>query len=293
MKEILKRLVLKRSFIIPICFCLFIMGAPLSVAALIQTIWPGLSPEQWYWYEPATNFPLEQIKAIFKDAVAAKISFWYARFPNSLFTMQNTQFEMAKDKSVKNIKFKTSWTGINNASGLRGSYTCLIPLEAVREMSLFYNPSASNNPWRLKITLIDSLFNFYFQDENAARQFGNAFASVLWAKGFSLKFPRLGMTTVDLTTGQAEALGKTRIENVLITDVAIDGPADKAGLRPLDVITEVNGIKIKNNSHFNLLIEGIPSGTKLIITCLQREKTTEDDKEKFIWKPKTLETAVR
>jgi hypothetical protein len=293
MKETLKRLILKRSFIILTCFCFLIMGAPLSAETLIQTIWPGLSPEQWYWYEPETNFPLEQIEVIFKDAETVKTSFWYAKFPNSLYTIQNTQFEMAKDKSVKNIKFKTSWAGINNASGMRGSYTCLVPPDAVREMSLFYNSSASNDPWRLKVTLIDSVFIFFFKDENAARQFGNAFASILGAKGLSLKFPRFGMVTSDLTAGQAEALGKSRIENVLITNVAIDGPADKAGLRPLDVITEVNGIKIKNNSHFISLMEGIPSGTKLSVTCLQREKTTEDDKEKFVWKPKTLEATVR
>lgn len=200
---------------------------------------------------------------------------------------------MAKDKSVKNIKFKTSWAGINNASGMRGSYTCLVSPDTILEMSLFYNPGAGNDPWRLKITLADTFFFFFFKDENAARQFGNAFASILGAKGLSLKFSKFGMATGDLTAGQAEALGKTRVENVLIMDVAIDGPADQAGLRPLDVITEVNGIKIKNNSHFISMMEEIPSGTKLSVTCLQREKTTEDDQEKFVWKPKTLEATVR
>jgi hypothetical protein len=36
-----------------------------------QTIWSALSPEQWYWYEPETNFPFERIQAIFKDAETA------------------------------------------------------------------------------------------------------------------------------------------------------------------------------------------------------------------------------
>jgi hypothetical protein len=291
MKETLKRLILKRSFIILACFCLFIIGA--SLLAETQTIWPALSPEQWYWYEPETNFPFERIKSIFKDAETAKTSFWYAKFPNSLYTIQNTQFEIAKDNTVKEIKFKTSWAGINNASGKHGSHTCSVTPDAVREMSLFYNPRAGNDPWRLKVTLIDTFFFFFFKDENTARQFGNAFSSILGAKGLDLKLPKLGIITGDLTAGQAEALGKTRVENVLITDVAIDGPADKAGLRPLDVVTEVNGIRIKNNSHFISLIEGIPSGTKLSVTCLQREKTTEDDKEKIVWKPKTLEATVR
>lgn len=76
MKEILKRFILKRSFIILTCFCLFITDALLS--AETQTIWPALSPEQWYWYEPETNFPFERIQAIFKDAETAKTSFWYA-----------------------------------------------------------------------------------------------------------------------------------------------------------------------------------------------------------------------
>jgi hypothetical protein len=69
MKETLKRLILKRSIIIPACFCLLITGA--SLLAETQTIWSALSPEQWYWYEPETNFPFERIQAIFKDAETA------------------------------------------------------------------------------------------------------------------------------------------------------------------------------------------------------------------------------
>ena len=159
-------------------------------------------------------------------------------------------------------------------------------------MSLSYNSNVTENQWLLKITFIDSSINFYFSDENSTHKFGNALASLRTPKGSSLKFPKLGITTSDLSPDQIEALGKTRIESVLVTLAAIDGPADKAGIQPLDVITEINGIKIKNDSHFNSLIDDISSGTKISITCLQRERVTEDGKEQFVWKPTIIEMTV-
>ena len=134
---------------------------------------------------------------------------------------------------------------------------------------------------------------FYFKDEDFARRFGNAVASTLAQKGINQKFSKLGLLTADLTPAQAEALGKTRIDNVLVKIVAIDGPADKANIQPLDVITEVNDVKIKNYSHFNSLIEDIASGTKITLTCLRRTEVVEKDQKQFDWKPIVIEVIAK
>lgn len=290
MKSISKKFIRQRSIIFIICF--------LSLTASIwaddlKPLWPKPSAEQWYWYEPETGLSLEQVDAILRDAAAGQTAFWCSKFFNSLFTIRESRLELKKGgNSAGEIRFKTSWVGINGASG-RGSYNCSIPLDSVRQMSLFYNSRGGGEPWQLKMALTDSSFVFYFKDEKAARQFGNAFGSILAVKGLGIKVPKLGVRTCDLTPGQVEALEKSRIENALIIDVAIDSPADQAGLRPLDVITEFDGVTIKNNSHFISLLEAKASGTKVTLTCLRREKVMENDKERFVWTPKTVEIKVK
>ena len=140
----------------------------------------------------------------------------------------------------------------------------------------------------------DNLYAFFFKDdEDFARRFGNAVASILAQKGISLKLPKLGLSYADLTPAQAEALGKTRIDNVLVTLVAIDGPADKANIQPLDVITEVNGVKVRNLSHFNSIIHGIVSGTKITLTCLRRTEVEDKGQKQSVWKPTVIEMIAR
>jgi serine protease DegS len=51
----------------------------------------------------------------------------------------------------------------------------------------------------------------------------------------------LGVTTQTLTPDQARALGLPEPWGIILTTVQMGGPADRAGLRPNDVITHVNG----------------------------------------------------
>ncbi|MBU1912837.1 MAG: PDZ domain-containing protein, partial [Candidatus Omnitrophica bacterium] len=156
--------------------------------------------------------------------------------------------------------------------------------------------SNANYKWCLRMSAdvgSGDLYVFYFKDEDFARRFGNAVASILAQKGLILKFSKLGLSIADLTPAQAEALGKTRIENVLVTLVAIDGPADKANIQPLDVITEVNGVKVRNLSHFLSIIDGIASGTKITLTCLRRTEVVEKDQKQSDWKPIVIEVTAR
>ncbi|MGD8588294.1 MAG: trypsin-like peptidase domain-containing protein [Chromatiales bacterium] len=58
----------------------------------------------------------------------------------------------------------------------------------------------------------------------------------------------LGIQGQDVTEKLAEAFGLHDVEGILVTGVLEDGPASQAGLRPGDVITEINGA-LASNSH--------------------------------------------
>ncbi len=58
----------------------------------------------------------------------------------------------------------------------------------------------------------------------------------------------LGIEAQDLTVQLAESFGLASTHGVLISGVLRDGPADKAGLLPGDVVTSVNGREVNDSS---------------------------------------------
>ncbi len=76
-----------------------------------------------------------------------------------------------------------------------------------------------------------------------AEGFGNNFTFVYGAGG-----RRIGITTQNLTDQLANYFGVSGRDGLLITSVAENSPASKAGLRAGDVVTEVDGTRLKNQS---------------------------------------------
>lgn len=285
--------------IIVIGFCLLFISTHVLAADSPQlpwrtTVWPALSSTQWYWYEPQADLTVEQVDAIFKEVAATNIPFIDRRAPGINITARNIKLEIKEQKKAAPervaIVVDSCWTKESlPKNGADHAYS--LPFNTIQRIDLMY----ANNKWHLGMVDVDLkyLYIFYFKDEDFARRFGNAIASILAQKGFRLKFSKLGLSYADLTPGQAEALGKTRIDNVLVTSVVIDGPADKANIQFLDVITEVNGVKVKNYSHFNSLTEGVASGTKITLNCLRRTEVVEKDKKQFDWKPIVIEVTAK
>ncbi|MCJ7772916.1 MAG: PDZ domain-containing protein [Desulfobacterales bacterium] len=85
----------------------------------------------------------------------------------------------------------------------------------------------------------------------------------------------LGVTIQDLKGDLAEYYGIKGGEGALVVDVIPGDPADEAGIKPKDVIAEVNGKKIKSSRDLTYVIAGIGVGKKAKVMVLRngKEKT--------------------
>ena len=272
-------------------------------------IWPTSGRGLWYWIEPKTDFAPEQVDAEFKKAVDEGMAFLDPAFSSTVFFTKHIRLTEGKARERKkykdqpakadDIRIETEWrTGDMNQ--YRGSSYCFIALNSIRSIDLHYLPNLrerfpkapEGRNWNVNM-LAGSLYNFFFGMEDSARNFINAVASLLKQREMDIKFSKFGLMWENVTPAQAADMGKPSGESILITTVAIAGPADRAGIRPFDVIFEVNGSKVKNFSHFSLLLDGISSGTKASLALLRRLKAPDIYPEQCAWNTLTVEMEAR
>jgi len=85
----------------------------------------------------------------------------------------------------------------------------------------------------------------------------------------------LGVTIQDLPADLAEYIGIKDGKGVLVSDVIAGDPADKAGIRPKDIIIEINGQKIESSRTLLKMVADIGVGEVAKIKVLRdgKEKT--------------------
>jgi len=134
---------------------------------------------------------------------------------------------------------------------------------------------------------------FLFSLEDSARAFISAVASAVRQRDLALEFSRFGLMWENVTPAQAADMGRANDGGVLVTMVAFGGPGDHAGIRPLDAVLEVNGVAVRNFSHFSLLLEAIPPKSKASLLVLRRLKPPDRFPEPTPWETLTVEVEAR
>ncbi len=83
---------------------------------------------------------------------------------------------------------------------------------------------------------------------------------------------RLGIATQDLTPDLAESLGAGRGEGAVVISVEPGSPAEKAGVRPRDVVVAVNGKPVRNSADVRNKVGLIPVGESVELALLRGGK---------------------
>jgi len=84
--------------------------------------------------------------------------------------------------------------------------------------------------------------------------------------------PWIGIAYTEITPDLARAFGLPVSKGVIVGSVASGSPADKAGIKPGDIITEVNGKTLQNAGQLQELIREASVGEKITLTLLRDGK---------------------
>lgn len=82
----------------------------------------------------------------------------------------------------------------------------------------------------------------------------------------------LGVSMQDMTPELAESFELDNLSGVLVASVLKDGPADKAGIKPGDILIAVGDKTVENSSEILNLVAELPPGDTVNLTVLRDKK---------------------
>jgi serine protease DegQ len=82
----------------------------------------------------------------------------------------------------------------------------------------------------------------------------------------------LGVSMQDMTEELAESFNLDHAVGTLIASVLREGPADKAGIKPGDILIAVNGKSVKNSAEMLNLVAALPPGETVTVTVIRNKQ---------------------
>ncbi len=274
-----------------------------------KSIWPPIGNTQWFWTVPRTDLAPAEMDAAFSRLVGERTAYLDDKFSATVFFARKVRLSAGKAKKRKgypgrpekadDLRIEAEWqTGYLNQH--RGRSYTFIALDSIRGLSLHFLqrprerfPKAPDGRNWVVNVLAGTPYFFLFSLEDSARAFISAVASAVRQRDLALEFSRFGLMWENVTPAQAADMGRANDGGVLVTMVAFGGPGDHAGIRPLDAVLEVNGVAVRNFSHFSLLLEAIPPKSKASLLVLRRLKPPDRFPEPTPWETLTVEVEAR
>lgn len=280
-------------------------------------IWPRTGSGLWYWVAPQADLAPAQIEDAFKRAVSEATAFISSKFPATVFFAKKIRVTSGKTKKRKgykdqpqkadDLRIEAEWqTGYLNQ--YRGATYHFMALDAVRGLDLHFLPvprdhfpkAPDGRNWNVNV-FAGTRVSFFFALEETARAFIQAVASAIGQRGLDLTLSRFGLMWENITPAQAADMGpagpgqdgRAASAGVLVTRVAVAGPADRGGIRPLDAVLAVNDVPVKNFSHFSLLLDGVAAGGRARFLLLRRLDPPDRHPEQSAWETLTVELEAR
>jgi len=88
-----------------------------------------------------------------------------------------------------------------------------------------------------------------------------------WIQGKSSSY--LGIKPLRMDDDAARYFGLEEDRGVLVESVAADSPAERGGLKPMDILTRFNGAKVRDENHFRYLLARADAGRPLDLEVLR------------------------
>ncbi len=85
--------------------------------------------------------------------------------------------------------------------------------------------------------------------------------------------PKLGLTVHELTPELARGYGLTETSGLVVVDVESNSPASEAGIRPGDLIVEIDQVPVRDLDRFNTIISGYRDGDTVLFLVKRRGTT--------------------
>ncbi len=271
-----------RATFCAVLLCAFTAGTA-SAQDQVESIWPKIYDDESYLSSFESGWNEEEavgaIRNLRYSLVEHKANLPFSEFEADAFGL------------------RARWTWVENGTFVR-SAGFAIPFDKVRSLMLEHYPLLDKDyKWGLIVSITggDST-SLRTPTRDAAERLGKAILVLAKARKAELSMPNLnlGAAVGPLSDAQAQAAGIRKSEGVIVHWIFRESPAEKAGILPHDILTNVNGSPLQGADQLFAALAAAGKGGlgSLTIKALRRSYRTENGKQVEFFAPVTFSGLV-